>query len=108
MPTICPDDALMVGTLRFAHPTIQTGLASSSWTLMVRRRFSAVSNHEAPLVPFILRDAASRLLRMRSDRRMVGTLRFAHPTIGGYATGSGVRGFMRRSGGRTATYSTAR
>ena len=27
---------------------------------------SAVSNHEAPLVPFILRDAAARLLRMRS------------------------------------------
>src|SRR6185503_5814088 len=28
-----------------------------SQTLMVRRRFSAVSNHAAPLVPFILRDA---------------------------------------------------
>ncbi len=28
---------------------------------------SAVSNHEAPPVPFILRDAAVRLLRMRSD-----------------------------------------
>ena len=26
---------------------------------MVRRRVSAVSNHEAPLVPFILRDAAA-------------------------------------------------
>jgi len=26
---------------------------------------SAVSNHRAPLVPFILRDAAARLLRMR-------------------------------------------
>ena len=31
-------------------------------SLMVRRRFSAVSNHEAPLVPVILRDAATRLL----------------------------------------------
>src|SRR2546429_9197015 len=31
---------------------------------------SAVSNHEAPLVPFILRDAASRLLRMKSDRNV--------------------------------------
>ena len=39
---------------------------ASSKPLMVRRRESAVSNHEAPLVPFILRDAASRLLRMRS------------------------------------------
>jgi hypothetical protein len=35
--------------------------------LMVRRRVSAVSNHEAPLVAFILRDAATPLLRMRSD-----------------------------------------
>ena len=34
--------------------------------LMVRRRASAVSNHVARLVPFILRDAAARLLRMRS------------------------------------------
>ena len=34
---------------------------------MVRRRESAVSNHVAPLVPFILRDAATRLLRMRSN-----------------------------------------
>jgi hypothetical protein len=34
---------------------------------MVRRRFSAVSNHAAPIMPgAILRDAASRLLRMRS------------------------------------------
>jgi hypothetical protein len=33
---------------------------------MVRRRESAVSNHVARLVPFILRDAAARLLRMRS------------------------------------------
>jgi hypothetical protein len=33
---------------------------------MVRRRVSAVSNHEArTLSGFILRDAASRLLRMR-------------------------------------------
>jgi hypothetical protein len=34
---------------------------------MVRRRASAVSNHEAPLVAYILRDAASRLLRMRGE-----------------------------------------
>jgi hypothetical protein len=34
-------------------------------TLMVRRRVSAVSNHEAPTGGLILRDAASRLLRMR-------------------------------------------
>src|SRR5947208_16650648 len=42
---------------------------------MVRRRAAPSpdeashrrENHEAPLVPFILRDAASRLLRMRSD-----------------------------------------
>jgi hypothetical protein len=33
---------------------------------MVRRRFSAVSNHEAPMPP-ILRDAASRLLWMREN-----------------------------------------
>jgi hypothetical protein len=33
---------------------------------MVRRRESAVSNHEARLVPFILRDATkASLLRMR-------------------------------------------
>jgi len=31
---------------------------------MVRRRESAVSNHVAPPVPLILRDAASRLLRV--------------------------------------------
>jgi hypothetical protein len=34
---------------------------------MVRRLFGAVSNHVARLVLFILRDAVSRLLRMRSD-----------------------------------------
>jgi hypothetical protein len=33
---------------------------------MVRRRVSAVSNHEAPIVGLILRDAPSALLRMRS------------------------------------------
>jgi hypothetical protein len=32
---------------------------------MVRRRERAVSNHEAPDIGLILRDAASRLLRMR-------------------------------------------
>jgi hypothetical protein len=32
---------------------------------MVRRRARAVSNHEAPDPGLILRDAASRLLRMR-------------------------------------------
>jgi hypothetical protein len=31
---------------------------------------SAVSNHEAQLVPFILQDAAARLLRMRSKSRV--------------------------------------
>jgi hypothetical protein len=34
---------------------------------MVRRRESAVLNHEAPTVASILRDAASRLLRMRVE-----------------------------------------
>src|SRR2546421_10365045 len=34
---------------------------------MVRRRSCAVSNHEAIMHPPILRDAASRLLRMRSS-----------------------------------------
>jgi hypothetical protein len=34
------------------------------YPLMVRRRASAVSNHEGPVA--ILRDAATRLLRMRS------------------------------------------
>jgi hypothetical protein len=38
----------------------------------VRRRASAVSNHEAPLVAFILRDAAERLLRMKSGRLQGG------------------------------------
>src|SRR5256885_10670174 len=38
---------------------------------------SAVSNHEARLVPFILRDAATRLLRMRSTGR-VGKAKRAH------------------------------
>jgi hypothetical protein len=33
--------------------------------LVVRRRASAVSNHEATSVAFILRDARSALLRMR-------------------------------------------
>ena len=51
----------------------------SCLTLMVRSA-QRVSNHAAPLVPFILRDAAARLLRMRSHTWQVGTLRFAHPT----------------------------
>src|SRR5215204_7000796 len=33
---------------------------------------SAVSNHVAPLVPFILRDAASRLLQRRGRSRCAG------------------------------------
>jgi hypothetical protein len=42
---------------------------------MVRRRASAVSNHEAPVA--ILRDAATRLLRMRPEcvvERLAGKL----------------------------------
>ena len=48
---------------------------------MERRRVSAVSNHEATLLPLILRDAAARLLRMRSD--MVGKAKRARQIFGG-------------------------
>ena len=50
------------------------GRTSSLSNLMVRRRESAVSNHVARLVPFIPRDGASRLLRMRSDGISRGNL----------------------------------
>jgi hypothetical protein len=38
---------------------------------MVRRRISAVSNHEANKRLAILRDAASPLLRMRKSNRQI-------------------------------------
>src|SRR5687768_4259994 len=70
-----------------------TGSALSPDDALHRR-----GNHEAPPVLLILRDAAARLFRMRSDRNrgqsvacppftmtlrreLVGTLRFAHPTL---------------------------